>query len=85
MLDVVGPALPGSKWCGRGPAPPDGPCLAIWGPQKGNAKLSEIADLGDGVEVRFKKIHGLQPGNKIAVFDIKVFKWILSEFKRANQ
>lgn len=55
MLDVVGPALPGSKWCGRGPAPPDGPCLAIWGPQKGNAKLSEIADLGDGVEVRFKK------------------------------
>lgn len=34
---------------------PDGPCLAIWGPQKGKAKLSEIADLGDGVEVRFKK------------------------------
>lgn len=48
MLDVVGPALPGSKWCGPGP------CLAIWEPQKGNAKLSEIADLGDGVEVRFK-------------------------------
>lgn len=53
MLDVVGPALPGSRWCGRGPAP-DGPCPSSWGPQKENANLFEIADWGDGVEVQFK-------------------------------
>lgn len=57
---------------GAGEAPtPDGPCLAIGGPQKGNAKLFEIADWGDGVECGFKKKYGLQ-GNKI-VFDIKGF------------
>lgn len=50
----LSPALPGSKWCGRGPAP-DCPSLAVWGPQKGKAKLFEVADLGEGVEVRFKK------------------------------
>lgn len=29
----------------------DGPCLLIWGPQKGTAKLFEIAHLSNGVEV----------------------------------
>lgn len=47
MLDAVGPAPLGSKWCGRGPAP-DGPGLSVWGPQKETANLFEIADLGDG-------------------------------------
>lgn len=54
MLDAVGPAPLGSKWCGRGPSP-DGTGLSVWGPQKETANLFEIADLGDGLEVRFKK------------------------------
>lgn len=52
MLDAFGPAPLGSKWCGRGPAP-DGTGLSVWGPQKETANLFEIADLGDGLEVRF--------------------------------
>lgn len=70
MLDAVGPAPLGSKWCERGPAP-DGPRLSVWGPQKENANLrSRIWALAS--RCNLKRHSRLQQGNKTIVFNLKV-------------